>query len=326
MASKKIVSNEADHCCDFVLRSISQTLVGKTPIGRQLPVCRQASASLPLLLLPMLVSQLPAVHRGVLFEKQALHVLQTYFSMSLHRVGGKDDGGVDLRGWWWLPPLKSLSNHSTTIAGSGTEASSNSCSRIRVIAQCKAEKKKMGPGYVREMEGVLYRHLHPPTSTGPLPEDNTYDDDVPPAPSDAVMWRHPTVALIVSASPFTKAAVLRTFSSTLPFLLLHLPLSESRDTGAEVALNAATHDVIESQQPGSVFWNSAIASGVLGGELELRWERFGNEAVQNNIHIPGSCASGRPALWWNKEPVQNWAPQEFQSEATKIKTSELYAS
>ncbi len=71
--------------------------------------------------------------------------------------------------------------------------------------------------------------------------------------SDAVMWRHPTVALIVSASPFTKAAVLRTFSSTLPFLLLHLPLSESRDTGAEVALNAATHDVIESQQPGSVF-------------------------------------------------------------------------
>ncbi len=69
-------------------------LVGKTPIGRQLPVCRQASASLPLLLLlPMLVSQLPAVHRGVLFEKQALHVLQTYFSMSLHRVGGKDDGG-----------------------------------------------------------------------------------------------------------------------------------------------------------------------------------------------------------------------------------------
>ena len=30
--------------------------------------------------------------------------------------------------------------------------------RIKVIAQCKAEKKKLGPKYVRELEGVLHHY------------------------------------------------------------------------------------------------------------------------------------------------------------------------
>jgi hypothetical protein len=44
------------------------------------------------------------VHRGNEFERRSLRLLRQNLSMSLTRVGGKADGGVDLIGWWWLPP------------------------------------------------------------------------------------------------------------------------------------------------------------------------------------------------------------------------------
>jgi Protein of unknown function (DUF2034) len=46
---------------------------------------------------------LSTVHRGTAFEKRALALLTEHMSMSLTRVGGSYDGGVDLIGWWWVP-------------------------------------------------------------------------------------------------------------------------------------------------------------------------------------------------------------------------------
>lgn len=43
------------------------------------------------------------VHRGTAFEYRALSLLTEHMSMSLTRVGGCNDGGVDLIGWWWIP-------------------------------------------------------------------------------------------------------------------------------------------------------------------------------------------------------------------------------
>src|ERR1700733_5325925 len=83
-------------------------------------------------------SQLSTTHRGTAFEERSLKILHDHMSMSLRRVGGKSDGGIDLLGWWWLPPTD-------------PSASEVMRRRIRVIAQCKAEKKKIGPKYVREM-------------------------------------------------------------------------------------------------------------------------------------------------------------------------------
>ena len=50
-------------------------------------------------------AHLSNVHRGTAFEKRSLELLQSTMSMSLTRVGGKSDGGVDLLGWWWLPEV-----------------------------------------------------------------------------------------------------------------------------------------------------------------------------------------------------------------------------
>jgi hypothetical protein len=61
--------------------------------------------------------------------------------MDLAQVGGANDGGVDLRGWWTIPSREGQ-------AKSGLR-------RLRVVAQCKAESKPLGPRAVRELEGVM---------------------------------------------------------------------------------------------------------------------------------------------------------------------------
>lgn len=71
---------------------------------------------------------------GRAFEQHSLAYLNAHFFMDLAQVGGANDGGVDLRGWWRVP-FKPR--------------------RIRVIAQCKAEAKPLGPRAVRELEGVM---------------------------------------------------------------------------------------------------------------------------------------------------------------------------
>ena len=110
--------------------------------------------------------------------------------MSLQRVGGTGDQGIDLRGWWWLPsgafrrqefPKSSFSSSSATAtpstptsesstsspnSSSSIDASSNASewdvggessrmARLRVVAQCKAETKTLGSRIVRELEGVM---------------------------------------------------------------------------------------------------------------------------------------------------------------------------
>ena len=72
---------------------------------------------------------------GTLYEYMVLRELRA-FNISLHRTGGTDDKGVDLRGRWLLP-------HHTQYSDG-----------IPVVVQCKAERRPTGPKYVRELEGA----------------------------------------------------------------------------------------------------------------------------------------------------------------------------
>lgn len=183
-----------------------------------------------------------SVHRGAAFERRAMRVLQANLSMSLSRVGGKSDGGIDLQGWWWLPFAQSAFTDPTHRQ------------RVRIFAQCKAEKKKIGPKYIREMEGVLHRYFNHP---------------------------NPMVALFISESQFTKEALLRMQSSSIPFSLLHLPSEHEENIG-------------------SMVWNNALSgtAGLLRGKVEARWERcVDSERV------------GRPSLWVQNERAPSWTPE-----------------
>ncbi|KAI0305123.1 hypothetical protein B0F90DRAFT_1625287 [Multifurca ochricompacta] len=206
---------------------------------------------------------LSTVHRGTAFEKRASSLLMEHMSMSLTRVGGSYDGGVDLIGWWWLPSGQPSTCADWSIANRR---------RLRILAQCKAEKRKVGPAYLRELEGVVYKHV----ATAALESPSSH---IPQA-TISTPTEPPPVAVLVSESPFTRNCLLAAHTSLLPFLLVHLPPSGPGPLGA-------------------VFGNPALVSerGLLRGELEIRWER--DAAMAGN---------GRPGLWWQGHPLPNWTP------------------
>lgn len=212
--------------------------------------------------------RLSTVHQGNAFEERSLALLHKTMSMSLKRVGGKEDGGIDLLGWWWLP---------------STDVSSSNRRRIRVIGQCKAEKKKLGPKFIRELEGVLFRFL-----TNPL------DIHKPPDPefTNPDTSQLPIVALLLSESEFTKSAILRANSSPIPFFLLHLPAVDNSDDTSEAD---GLGDL------GMALCNPALSGrdGLLKGYMELRWERRGYR----------SDGRGRPAVWWGNQKLHSWTPK-----------------
>ncbi|KAL5476960.1 hypothetical protein ACEPAI_3146 [Sanghuangporus weigelae] len=220
---------------------------------------------------------LSSVHRGTAFENRAMMMLR-YLSMSLTRIGGRSDGGIDLQGWWWLPaPSPTSRSNDPEQADLVTDNTGIHRRRIRVLAQCKAERKKLGPNYVRELEGVLYRHLH----LIPSHEQDTKT--------------LPTVALLVSESEFTKATVLCALSSPLPFFLLHLPRLSSSNT-SKVAVE---DDPKSTDGFASAIWNPALGGqkGILGGEIDLRWE------LSQDPTIPR-----RPSLWFHSTHLESWVP------------------
>lgn len=75
------------------------------------------------------------VYVGTHYEYTVLQSLRRY-SLSLQRIGGRDDAGIDLVGTWHLP-------------GRERERA------VRVLVQCKALKSKLGPNLVRELEGTF---------------------------------------------------------------------------------------------------------------------------------------------------------------------------
>jgi len=220
-------------------------------------------------------SQLSTTHRGTAFEERSLKILHDHMSMSLRRVGGKSDGGIDLLGWWWLPL---------------SDPSAPGRRRIRVIAQCKAEKKKTSPKYVREMEGVLHRLMSLPSPDGSV---DSQTPNLIPTSVRSYSSQQPLVALLISESPFTKSTVLRAHSSPVPFFLLHIP-----------PMPGTSQSATDCKQPlglggiGTAVWNPALAGvrGLLGGEFETRWER-------------SSTGGGRPGLWWQNQKLTSWVPE-----------------
>jgi hypothetical protein len=191
--------------------------------------------------------------------------------------------------------------------------------RLRVLAQCKAEKRKMGPAYLRELEGVVHRYAAAATTTGilPHPSESKFprvpqatamvpNDDPNPTPTEP-----PPIALLVSESAFTRHCLLAAHASPLPSLLVHLPPPPNTSTSGSGGGGGSG----SSNAIGAVFGNPALisAKGLLGGELEIRWERGGSGSGSG---VPSSQSSGmltggggRPRLWWQGQPLPSWTPE-----------------
>ncbi|KAI4517076.1 hypothetical protein K525DRAFT_211727 [Schizophyllum commune Loenen D] len=246
------------------------------------------------------------VAKGIAFEQRSLDVARKRLSMSLRRVGGKSDGGIDLTGWWWLPHPSDALQPRPATDGNASQAQPFPRRRIRVLAQCKAEKKKIGPNYVREMEGVLYQYRGAPPRQAALPLTGSlrsYSEDSENIEDSTSSTGHPIVALFISESPFTKSTMLRALSSTVPFLLLHLPPTHFQPTTISLFSSAANTTANDTDTMGSILMNHAL-SRMLGGDLEVRWERNLSDGHQNTdgTWTPG----GRPGLYWKGRRLEPW--------------------
>ena len=81
------------------------------------------------------LSKESTVYVGTHYEYTVLETLRRY-ALSLNRIGGRDDAGIDLVGTWHLPERERER-------------------ALRVLVQCKSLKTKIGPNIVRELEGTL---------------------------------------------------------------------------------------------------------------------------------------------------------------------------
>jgi hypothetical protein len=112
----------------------------------------------PNIMVPRIPIRRTTVDIGRAFELHCLRFLTQQLYMSLTQVGGAGDGGVDLRGWWTVPSPSTPAPSSNFKLGTGTGSEMNSVltpRKLRVLGQCKAERKALGPRIVRELEGVM---------------------------------------------------------------------------------------------------------------------------------------------------------------------------
>ncbi|KAH9996216.1 hypothetical protein BJV77DRAFT_1065856 [Russula vinacea] len=225
---------------------------------------------------------LSTVHRGTAFEYRALALLTKHMSMSLMRVGGSYDGGVDLTGWWWVPSESRTTPYGLQHSKPAPPAHPR---------PMQSRKEEDGPRLPARARGRRIQ-IYVPTSPTP-PEAKAKQQEKEPPP----------VALLVSESAFTRNCLLAAHASPLPFLLVHLPpqplpSNSNSNSGGSSSSSSAI---------GAVFGNPALVSakGVLGGELEIRWER-GAAVPPSGVLCGGG--SGRPRLWWQGQPLASWTP------------------
>ncbi|KAG8747719.1 hypothetical protein FRC10_011846 [Ceratobasidium sp. 414] len=224
-------------------------------------------------------TRLAPVLYGRAFEERCISLLKSRLSMTLANVGGPSDGGVDLQGWWWLPRLP--------------PDKSNERRRIRILAQCKAFDKKLGPVHVRELEGAALLHYHTGSAQLTQSNDTTPNSTAIPEPDNAPDSTSTTsettselIAILISLSGFSPIAIRRAMASPVPFLLLHLPPAPTEpDSDSEPTPTLA-----------SIIWNAKLGStsGILGGNMEIRQEL-------------GKV--GHPALYWRGQKLKHWVPE-----------------
>ena len=215
----------------------------------------------------MATASISAVTRGTAYELACMTTLHGWLGMQLYRTGGAGDRGIDLSGWWEPHKLGPVdSTRSGTI--------SKNPSRIRILVQCKAESRQVGPNVVRELEGTMIRALW-----DKIQAQNQIRAETPASAA--------VVGIIASQSGFSKHAMLHMRSSKLPMLCLHL------------AKRLTKREDEKQLECRGFMWNDALASqeGPLQGRFEVAWI-----CVPKGMHAPS--ASPHPVMKLYRDGVQ----------------------
>lgn len=200
---------------------------------------------------------------GTAFELATLSFLTKQpLCLSLIRVGGKNDRGVDLRGWWELPqlsPLKISASSAQRISSSKQKAEVEEIRRRKrwsVIVQCKAESKAVGPGVVRELEGTVGFEV--------MDKDTISGRVIAEVEGEPKRIKSQTVGILVSQGGFSKEALLRAAASALPLSLIELDFRSPNIPSKSIVIQDKNNKPISS----TITFNPALRS-LLGLDQEL---------------------------------------------------------
>lgn len=170
-------------------------------------------------------SRTSTVALGTAYEHAARRALARppFHLTSLLNVGGAGDGGVDLRGrWTWSRTpapsaggLLDLANGVKPYAGPPHASDTLDLARWDALVQCKAERDRVGPATVRELEGAVLaavaRSTRSPTISGPAA--------TPTSP----------IGILVAMNGFSAAALQHAQTSAIPLVLAHLAVRDVDD-------------------------------------------------------------------------------------------------
>ncbi|KAF9403078.1 hypothetical protein BGX21_007236 [Mortierella sp. AD011] len=146
------------------------------------------------------------IYRGTLFEYQTQNILRKCLGIYTQRFAGNGDCGVDLRGTWFLP--------TSTSSKPG-----DMVRHLKVIVQCKWSNSKIGPKYVRELQGSL-----------------SYETQ-------------PTMAILAISSDFTRLALSPYASSLWPMALV--VIDAEKQQCSKLMWNRAAERVMHGVQLGT---------------------------------------------------------------------------
>lgn len=135
--------------------------------------------------------------------------------------------GTLFRGEWYLSASKPKRAAGADPVLGDPEAVDEGIGRLRVIAQCKAESKKLGPVILRELEGTLHRARLDATSA--MARASQPGEEL--AELDA-----PLVGVLLAQSGFSKSTLIQALASPLPLILVHAHIvptgSDAKDEAA----------------------------------------------------------------------------------------------
>jgi hypothetical protein len=128
------------------------------------------------------------LYRGTRFEYQTQEILRTTLGIYTQRSAGNGDLGVDLRGTWFLPM-------------SASPKQGDMVRHLKVIVQCKMMTSKIGPKYVRELQGSLSFETQPTMAILAVSSDYTKQALLPYAKS---LWPMALVVIDTEAKECSK--------------------------------------------------------------------------------------------------------------------------
>ncbi|KAI9725367.1 MAG: hypothetical protein M1828_003217 [Chrysothrix sp. TS-e1954] len=210
------------------------------------------------------LSHTSTVFVGTRYEYVAIDALKR-FGISLERVGGRDDRGIDCIGTWKHPGFAKQS----TASRSG----------ISVLMQCKALSKKIDPSVVRELEGVCsgrsYQSQEMQLKNGKSPAEDDIDDYGPEKLGSNVLG--------LLASPMNASQGVRTAIARSKVPLAYVKISSE-------------HRVRQ------LVWNSSAASlGLEGLGVQLRYGPTANDQTgeENEPQANKEALDSEIVLTWS---------------------------